>query len=85
MKEDSGIIRNRAKIESAVHNAKVALAVQREYGSLGGFLWSLVPGGRPVSNHYQYASHLLSLNRAFSRLGGHSRRPVNPKQLHRRI
>jgi DNA-3-methyladenine glycosylase I len=44
---DPGIIRNRAKVESTVSNARAVLAVQDEFGSLDGWLWSFV-GGRPL-------------------------------------
>jgi len=40
--EDEGIVRNRRKIESAVSNAKVVLAVQREFGSFDSYIWSFV-------------------------------------------
>ncbi|HEU5179203.1 MAG TPA: DNA-3-methyladenine glycosylase I [Candidatus Polarisedimenticolia bacterium] len=39
---DPGIIRNRLKIESAVSNARAALAVREEFGSLDAFLWRFV-------------------------------------------
>jgi DNA-3-methyladenine glycosylase I len=45
--QDSGIIRNRAKVASAVENAKAFLAVQREHGSFDAFAWSFV-GGEPI-------------------------------------
>ena len=41
---DSGIVRNRAKVESAINNAACVLEVQREYGSLDAYLWSFVGG-----------------------------------------
>lgn len=44
---DAGIVRNRLKIESTVANARAALAVQKELGSLDAYLWSFV-GGRPL-------------------------------------
>ena len=44
---DAGIIRNRAKIEAAVVNAKAFLAVQRECGSFSEYLWGFV-GGKPL-------------------------------------
>lgn len=44
---DSGIVRNRAKVESAINNAACVLEVQREYGSLDAYLWSFV-GGAPL-------------------------------------
>ncbi|MES1220672.1 MAG: DNA-3-methyladenine glycosylase I [Bacteroidota bacterium] len=31
--QDAGIIRNRLKIEAAIHNAKCIIAIQKEYGS----------------------------------------------------
>src|ERR1700747_1158326 len=37
---DASIIRNRAKISSAVENAKAFLEVQREHGSFDAFAWS---------------------------------------------
>src|SRR5215831_13513842 len=36
---DPGIIRNRAKIASAVKNAKAFLAVQKEFGSFDAYCW----------------------------------------------
>jgi DNA-3-methyladenine glycosylase I len=39
---DPGIVRNRMKVESTVANARAVLALQREFGSLDVFLWSLV-------------------------------------------
>jgi DNA-3-methyladenine glycosylase I len=44
---DPGIIRNRAKVASAVENAKAFLEVQREHGSFDAFAWSFV-GGKPI-------------------------------------
>ena len=35
---DAGIIRNRLKVEAAIHNAQVILALQREYGSFKNWL-----------------------------------------------
>lgn len=35
---DAGIIRNRLKIEAAIHNANVILALQNEYGSFANWL-----------------------------------------------
>ena len=39
---DAGIIRNRAKIDSAVVNAQAFLAVQQEYGSFASYVWAFV-------------------------------------------
>jgi DNA-3-methyladenine glycosylase I len=48
---DSGIVRNRLKIAAAIGNARAALAVQRECGSLDAYLWSFVEG-RPRTNDW---------------------------------
>jgi DNA-3-methyladenine glycosylase I len=45
--QDAGIVRNRLKIESTVANARAALGVQKEFGSLDAYLWGFV-GGRPL-------------------------------------
>jgi DNA-3-methyladenine glycosylase I len=44
---DSGIVRNRLKIESTVGNARAFLAVQKEHGSFDSYVWRFV-GGRPI-------------------------------------
>ena len=41
---DAGIVRNRAKIDAAVVNAKAFLALQEEYGSFANYLWRFVDG-----------------------------------------
>jgi len=46
---DPGIVRNRAKVGWSVRNAKAALEVQREFGSLDAYLWSFVKG-KPIVN-----------------------------------
>lgn len=51
---DSGIVRNRKKIESAINNARCFLAVQAEFGSFSHYLWGFVDG-QPQLN--QYARH----------------------------
>jgi len=44
---DASIVRNRAKVASAIANARALLEVRRERGSLGALLWEHV-GGRPL-------------------------------------
>ena len=48
--KNDGIIRNRAKIEAAINNAKKFLDVQEEFGSFDAYIWHFVDG-RPVV-HY---------------------------------
>jgi DNA-3-methyladenine glycosylase I len=45
--QDPGIVRNRAKVESTVSNAKAFLAIQREFGSFDAYVWRFV-GGKPI-------------------------------------
>ncbi len=46
---DAGIVRNRLKIDSAIRNARAAIEVQKEFGSLDAYLWSFVDG-KPLQN-----------------------------------
>jgi DNA-3-methyladenine glycosylase I len=46
---DAGIVRNRLKIAAAISNAAAFLAVQKEFGSFDGYIWSFV-GGKPKKN-----------------------------------
>jgi len=48
---NSGIIRNRLKIEATIINAQQFLAVQQEFGSFDAYLWQFVDG-QPVVNHW---------------------------------
>jgi DNA-3-methyladenine glycosylase I len=48
---DSGIIRNRLKVSSAVSNARAFLDVQREFGSFNVYIWRFV-GGLPKQNRW---------------------------------
>jgi DNA-3-methyladenine glycosylase I len=44
---DPGIVRNRQKIEAAIHNARCVRSVREEHGTFDKYLWSFVEG-RPV-------------------------------------
>jgi DNA-3-methyladenine glycosylase I len=46
---DAGIVRNRAKVESAIKNATAFLDVQAEFGSFDAYQWRFVDG-RPIQN-----------------------------------
>ena len=58
---DAGIVRNRAKIESTISNARAVLRIREEEGSLDAFLWSFVPNGRPIQNARRYIADIPSL------------------------
>ncbi len=49
---DAGIVRNRAKIESAIKNAKAFLDVQAEFGSFDAYQWRFV-NGRPIQHRWR--------------------------------
>ncbi len=46
---DPGIIRNRAKINAAIGNARAFLKVQEEFGTFDQYMWGFV-GGKPIQN-----------------------------------
>ncbi len=50
--DDVGIIRNRAKIESVISNARAFMAVQDEFGTFDTYIWRYVDGV-PVQNRFQ--------------------------------
>jgi DNA-3-methyladenine glycosylase I len=46
---DAGIVRNRAKIESAIGNAHALLLVRQEFETFDAYIWQFV-GGKPIRN-----------------------------------
>ena len=49
---DSGIVRNRLKITSAIRNARCVLNIQEDFGSLDFYLWRYVEGS-PIQNQWK--------------------------------
>jgi DNA-3-methyladenine glycosylase I len=49
---DSGIVRNRQKIEAAIGNARAFLELQSRFGSFSDYLWGFVDG-KPVVNRWR--------------------------------
>jgi DNA-3-methyladenine glycosylase I len=49
---DPGIIRNRAKIESVIGNARAVLTARDEFGSFAAYVWQFVDG-RPIVNRWR--------------------------------
>jgi DNA-3-methyladenine glycosylase I len=49
--QNSGIIRNRLKIEAAIRNAKAFLQVRGEFGTFDRYLWQFV-GFEPIQNNW---------------------------------
>jgi DNA-3-methyladenine glycosylase I len=66
---DPGIVRNRAKIESAVVNARKFLELQEQFGSFATFQWRFVDGS-PVQNRFRDLSEvpaMTAVSDAFSK------------------
>jgi DNA-3-methyladenine glycosylase I len=65
---DDGIVRNRAKIDAAIGNARAFLAVRAEHGSFAAYLWRFV-GGRPRQNRWRRSTAIpaeTAISRALS-------------------
>jgi len=56
--KDSGIIRNRKKIEATISNARHFLEIQKEFGSFCDYLRTFLPDGKPVINHWKTLSEI---------------------------
>jgi DNA-3-methyladenine glycosylase I len=78
---DPGIVRNRAKVEAAVTNARGVLDLAEEYGSMDAYLWRFV-GGTPIRNAWRTGAEIpaeTAESRAMSReLKRHGLRFVGP-------
>jgi DNA-3-methyladenine glycosylase I len=55
--QDAGIIRNRAKINATMGNARAVAAVRQEFGSLDAYLWRFA-GGTSKVNQFESLSEL---------------------------
>lgn len=56
--QDKGIVRNRLKIQSAISNAKIFLEIQKNFGSFRQYLYSFLPGNKPIENRYESLSEV---------------------------
>jgi DNA-3-methyladenine glycosylase I len=55
--QNPGIVRNRLKVQAAVQNARVVLAVREAFGSFDAYVWQFV-GGRPIQHAFQSLAEL---------------------------
>jgi len=55
--QDTGIVRNRRKIEAAINNAKRFLEIQEEFGSFDKYIWAFVDF-RPIINKWKDLSEM---------------------------
>ena len=56
---DSGIVRNKLKIKSAINNAQKFLEVQQQVGSFSNYLWGFIDGAA-IQNHWLDAQQVPS-------------------------
>ena len=54
---NAGIIRNRAKINATVKNARAFLEIQKEFGTFDRYIWQFV-GGKPIVNQWKSIAEL---------------------------
>jgi len=54
---DTGIVRNRLKIEATITNAKQFLAIQKEFGSFDTYAWRFVEG-KPIRHAFKRLSNI---------------------------
>lgn len=64
---DSGIVRNRLKIEAAIKNARGVLAIREKYGTFGAFLWGYVDGS-PLQNERKRKADLPAKTKESDRM-----------------
>lgn len=48
---DPGIIRNKLKVNAAINNARLFIALQKEFGSFSDYMWGFLPDKKPIINH----------------------------------
>ncbi|MHA1723664.1 MAG: DNA-3-methyladenine glycosylase I [Promethearchaeota archaeon] len=57
--QDRGIIRNRLKIESIIHNASMVLKIREEFGTFNDYIWRFVDY-TPIQNSWQSLEEIHS-------------------------
>ncbi len=55
--QNPAIVRNRAKVNAAVTNARAFLEVQQQYGSFSAYIWQFV-GSHPIQNRWHSLDQL---------------------------
>lgn len=49
---DTGIIRNKLKINATVTNAQAFIKIQNEFGNFSNYIWAFI-GNKPIKNHFK--------------------------------
>ena len=70
---DSGVVRNRLKVTSAVRNANALLEVQHEFGSFDRYVWGFVRGA-PLQNRWKSLSQIPAKTRESDAMSSELRR-----------
>lgn len=55
--QNTGIIRNRRKIDASINNAKMFLNIQKEFGSFDNYIWKFV-NYKPIINKWTHISEI---------------------------
>jgi len=50
--QDPGIIRNKLKVNGAISNAQLFIAIQKEFGSFFDYIWGFMPDKGPIINNF---------------------------------
>lgn len=53
-----GIVRNRLKIKATISNARLFIAIQKEFGSFYRYTLSFFPDGKPIVNNFRSLSEI---------------------------
>ncbi|MFC1493337.1 DNA-3-methyladenine glycosylase I [candidate division KSB1 bacterium] len=59
---NAGIIRNRAKINASISNAKAFIETQKEFGSFDKYIWGLI-GGKQIVNKWKTIQDLPAMTK----------------------
>jgi DNA-3-methyladenine glycosylase I len=63
---DSGIVRNRAKIEATINNARRCIEVIQEFGSFGAYVWRFEPSTRPRTLNWDSLAQITTSDEAMA-------------------
>ncbi len=71
--KDAGIVRHQGKIESTINNAKRAIEMRKEFGSLANFFWQFEPRKTPViksiADHLGFSEESTRMSKELKKLG----------------
>lgn len=55
--QDTGIIRNKLKVNATVTNAQAFIKIQEEFGSFSNYIWGFIDG-KPIKNNFKTLSEV---------------------------